>query len=170
MGSAFPNVAAVLQVLKDMTTEDGESILDSGRLTSEMTERIVTVTNLKNCIVDDVACGNIRSDLTFDPSRHRRLVRSFVDNGRPDNDVAEFLANFNPRSVYFVLHESMYVWDGAGGVLGDLLIEGEDEDDYPDTVARYLISHNKGFEASVDLLRASFTEQWPNWQTLWSWF
>ena len=64
----------------------------------------------------------------------------------------------------------MYVWDGAGGFLGDLLIEGDDEDDFPDTVAGYLISHNKSFEASVDLLRASFTEQWQNWQSLWNWF
>ena len=168
-----PQTADVLQIYPHLREFEVVSAL-AGHYPDR--DRLAELAAVSGCTPERIAAAMhnvIRLDFGSYDQSYGSAWEAYRRAGLPDREVRSFFSQVVPGAVCFVLHGVLSVWDGHRRQLDDLHIEHRDfdeSDDFPDLVEGYLVSRGLDFETSVDILEASFCRQWPDWQSLWTWF
>ena len=109
---------------------------------------------------------------TTDYSQCYASAFAFYRNNQLGCEAVAFLDEmYPPPIVAFVVHGVLHLWEPDAGMLCDVIIEGvdygEEDDRFCRAVDGYLVSIGMAFGSEIEVLAASFYDQWPRWDTLW---
>jgi hypothetical protein len=163
-----PWTAQVLRLYPHLHVEDVQVIhagrdLDRGRLAD-----VATASGVADIDILYIARLYIRPDFHNLGDYYPSLMARYQRAGISDEWLNAFVSDPAHGGRLFLLHGTLHVWDDFSGELDDLLLEPTSEGDViPDVVEGFLVSKGLAFDTSVDLLDASFQQQWTEWQSLW---
>jgi hypothetical protein len=164
---AFPHTSMILRLYPNLCEDDIWTIRDRKQLPPTTITRLSAKTGLSDDIFD-VSDLFIRHDFDSSKSYYDYLLESYRNAGIDDESLILDIESEVSEGKVFLLHGLMKVWDSSSNELEGIMIEESyDEDPSLNALEGYLVAQKLAFETSLEILEASYKQQWPGWKKLW---
>jgi hypothetical protein len=166
---AFPNRAALLDILSFMSVEDLWHWKKSGEADELTIRRVADQVGRVPESIQNVVTRFLRNDLQDYSAEQERLKSCFENCGAMEAEAIPWMQqDLGKTPLHFLFHALPHIWD-ADEQDFSLILRGDGVADntFADACDGYLVASGMAFSSSIELLAASHRGRWLGWQTLW---